>query len=239
LDGRRARYLEAGAGPPLVIVHGLGLSSTIWARHFPAFTSIGLRVVAPDLPRFGGSEGPAFGQTVEEVAEWLLAFADQTGVAKAAWLGHSLAAQATIDLAARSPARARALILATPTGAPGRFRLLRQAMSFVRDIGRERPALIPAVVREYVKGSPMAFLGTWIKAARDDPAKKARSVHCPTLIVVGRADPMVPDSFLHLLAQRMPRARIARMRGGSHGVVFERWREFDLLAADFLRRAPH
>lgn len=237
--GRRVRYHEAGSGPPLVIVHGLGLSGRFWRDHFPAFSRAGLRVLAPDLPRFGESEGPLFGQTIEEVAEWLLAFAAEVEVESAAWLGHSLAAQAVLELAARRPARAWALVLATPTGAPGRYRLARQALEFARDIGREPLALIPAVLREYVRGSPCAFLGSWIKAARHSPLEAAGAVRCPALLVVGRDDPVVPDDFPDALARRIGAAEIARLRGGSHGVVFEHRDEFDRRVIAFLRRQLH
>jgi pimeloyl-ACP methyl ester carboxylesterase len=235
LDGRRVRYREAGCGPPCVVVHGLGLSSGFWVPHFPSFAAAGLRLVAPDLPGFGGSAGGRLGLGVGETAEWLLAFAAALDLAMPAWIGHSLAAQATMELAVRAPHRARALVLASPTGAPGRWRLARQVVGFLRDIGREPPALIPIVAREYLKGSLPAFLGTWLRAAGDHPLEKARRIGCPTLVVVGRDDPVVPPTFIELLLQRIPKSRLAVLPGGAHGVVSDRSGEFDSVATAFLR----
>lgn len=235
IEGRRTRYHEAGTGPPVVVVHGLGLSGEFWTGHFSAFTAAGFRIVAPDLPAFGDSEGPLLGQTVEETAAWLLAFADALGLGTMAWVGHSIAAQAALEAAVRAPHRARALVLATPTGAPGRWRALRQAFGFLRDIGRERLSLVPAVAREYLRGSLVAYFASWLKAARDRPAEKAERVPCPTLIVVGREDPVVPWSYIDLLRERIPDARVIMVPGGAHGLVFDREGEFDRIATAFLR----
>jgi len=56
--GTRVRYVEAGSGSPLLLLHGLGHSSTSWLRVIPAL-SASHRVIALDLPGFGGSDAPA------------------------------------------------------------------------------------------------------------------------------------------------------------------------------------
>jgi len=233
--GRPARYIEAGAGPAVVFVHGLGLAGTFFRNHCRAFARAGFRAIAPDLPGFGRSRGPWLGQSVEETADWLLAFAARLGLGRVVWVGHSLAAQATLDAAARAPARTRALVLVTPTGAPGRCRLLRQLSNFVRDVGREPVALAPTVARHYIHGSPTAFLGTWLRAARDHPARKARRVRCPTLVVAGKRDPVVPNDFVQTLVRRIPGAELALIHGAGHGITFDRSEEFDRAVLAFLR----
>ena len=235
LDGRRVRVLEAGSGAPLVVVHGLGLSASFWAPHFPALTAAGQRVIAPDLPGFGRSEGIGRGMSVPETSAWLLALADEIGLDRATWLGHSLAAQAVLDVVVRAPARSTALVLVTPTGAPGRLRLLRQCYGFVRDIGREPLALIPVVAREWARGSLRASVETWVKAARDDPLDKAAGVRCPTLLVVGRRDPVVPRRYVEGLCRRIEGARGVEVPGAGHGVVFDRRDAFDRIVARFVR----
>ncbi|HEX7051490.1 MAG TPA: alpha/beta fold hydrolase [Longimicrobiales bacterium] len=235
LDGRPVRLYEAGTGMPLVVVHGLGLSGRFWIPHFAAFTAAGFHIIAPDLPGFGESGGPVFGQSVGEIADWLLALAERLEVDAAAWLGHSLAAQAVLALAARAPARARALVVATPTGGPDGGRALRQLRAYVRDVAREPLRLVPAVAREYLRASPTAFIGSWLKAARDDPTETARRVRCPTLIVVGRDDPIVSRRDVARLCRRIPCARLAVLAGGAHGVVFGRQAAFDRVAVSFLR----
>lgn len=234
--GRRVRYREAGGGGGVVVVvPGLGLSCDFYRAAYAALATAGLRVLVPDLPGFGKSAGPRLGLTVEQTARWLLAFADALGLGRAAWIGHSLGAQPAMQLAADHPARARALVLAAPTGAPARRRLLRQASGLVLDIGREPLALVPAVAREYLRTTPWAYLGTWLKAARHDPADTARRIRCPTLLVRGRGDPIVRPDFLELLRQRIPDAHVRAVPGGAHSLVFRRPEEFYALVVEFLR----
>ena len=57
IDGRLIAYHEAGHGPPIVFLHGLGGNSQSWEPQFAAFSG-GHRVVAWDMPGFGGSELP-------------------------------------------------------------------------------------------------------------------------------------------------------------------------------------
>ncbi|HEX7119209.1 MAG TPA: alpha/beta hydrolase [Longimicrobiales bacterium] len=235
VGGRRARYIDAGAGPPVVFVHGLGLSGAVFRGHCRAFAAAGFRPVAPDLPGFGRSRGPRLGLSVPETASWLLAFAAAVGLGPVVWIGHSLAAQAVLEAAVRAPARARALVLVTPTGAPGSCRLLRQVRSFARDIGREPLSLVPVVARQYMQGSLGAFLGTWLRATRDHPSRKARRVQCPTLVVAGKRDPVVPNDFVEILVRRIPDVRLARIHGAGHAITFDRSDDFDREVLAFLR----
>lgn len=235
--GRPARYIAAGAGPPVVFVHGLGLSGAFFRSHCRAFARAGFTAVAPDLPGFGRSPGPWFGLSVEATAEWLVSLAMALGLERVVWIGHSLAAQAALEAAVLAPSRARALVLVTPTGAPGRCRLLRQVRSFVRDIWREPIALAPVVARHYIHGSPTAFFGTWIRAARHYPSRNAHRVRCPTLVVAGKRDPVVPNDFVEMLVRRIPGAELARIHGAGHGITFDRSEDFDRAVLGFLHRA--
>jgi pimeloyl-ACP methyl ester carboxylesterase len=52
---RRIRYVDTGSGEPLLLVHGLGASWRAWEQNIPDL-STDHRVIAVDLPGFGGSE---------------------------------------------------------------------------------------------------------------------------------------------------------------------------------------
>jgi pimeloyl-ACP methyl ester carboxylesterase len=235
LEGRRVRFIDAGSGPPCVIVHGLGLSGAFWARHLPPLAAAGVRVLAPDLPGFGGTRGPWLGQTVEGTARWLLAFATALRLQAPVWVGHSLAAHAVIELAVREPARARALVLVSPTGAPVRWRALWQGAAYLRDIAREPLALVGAVAREYLKTTPVRMLGTWVHSLRDYPAEKMSAIRCPVLLVVGSDDPLVPPWYRELLLARLVRGRLAVLSGGAHGVAYSHAGDWARVVGAFLR----
>ena len=57
VGGLNVRYLEHGEGAPVILLHGasLGSSADVWTRNLPALAAYRLRVIAPDLPGFGGS----------------------------------------------------------------------------------------------------------------------------------------------------------------------------------------
>ena len=63
---------EEGAGDPLVLVHGAGTSGAIWHRATPRLAAR-RRVIAPDLPGYGGSPAAGPGFALEEVADHLAA----------------------------------------------------------------------------------------------------------------------------------------------------------------------
>ena len=57
VSGMRLHYLEAGAGPPVLLLHGWPTSSTLWRNVIPAIATRN-RVLALDLPGFGRSDKP-------------------------------------------------------------------------------------------------------------------------------------------------------------------------------------
>ena len=56
-NGMTIAYRELGSGPPVLLLHGWPTSSFLW-RNVMAPIARGNRVVAPDLPGFGGSDKP-------------------------------------------------------------------------------------------------------------------------------------------------------------------------------------
>jgi haloalkane dehalogenase len=56
-NGTTLAYRELGSGPPVVLLHGWPTSSYLWRNVMPAIAHAN-RVVAPDLPGFGGSDKP-------------------------------------------------------------------------------------------------------------------------------------------------------------------------------------
>jgi pimeloyl-ACP methyl ester carboxylesterase len=113
-SGHRVSALTAGAGPDLVMIHGLGSAKSsfldaaaILSRHY--------RVHAIDLPGFGASSKPAcapytpawFAETVRETL-------DALGIERAHVAGHSLGGRIAIELGLRHPERVDGLALLCP-----------------------------------------------------------------------------------------------------------------------------
>ncbi len=235
--GGRAHYAEAGEGPPVVVAAGLGLSTRFYGPTLEACARAGLRLIVPDLPGWGVTPGPATGCSVDETAEWLVEFSDALALGRPGWIGHSVGCQVALARAARHPARAAALALSGPTGGPVRHRLLQQAGKLVSAAALEPPSLLLAVVRDYLRVSPLAYVGSWVRAARDQPLERLDRVRCPVLVLVGERDPMPPRPFLEALRRALPGTTVAHLRGGGHGLPREAAEPFAAVAAPFFRGA--
>ncbi len=104
LEQGRIHYRDEGSGPPIVLVHGIAVSSRYMvpvAEELAPFAS----VHAPDLPGFGRSAKPRRTLTVPELARALLAWLDAAGLERPLLLGNSLGCQVVVDLAAREARR--------------------------------------------------------------------------------------------------------------------------------------
>ncbi len=114
-------YLEAGEGPPVVLLHGLGATS---ASFLPTLWDLARdhRVIAPDLPGFGESEKPLRPYHAAFYARWLRDFLDAMGIERALVVGNSMGGRVAIELGLRFPERARRLVLLAPSPAWKRFR---------------------------------------------------------------------------------------------------------------------
>lgn len=235
IQGRKVRVLERGAGPPVVLVHGLGLTAGVWRPHFHRLVAAGYRVLAPDLPGFGHSEGPLSGLSMDGAADWLAELAHGLDVRQAAWVGHSVGAQQIVRLAVRSPDRVDALVLAAPTGRAGRH-MVRQPLGLFATAFQEEPRLVGDVIRRYMQ-SPISTVATWVRAQRHDLALDAARARCPTLLVAGERDAVVPTPFLELLLQLFADATLHRIDGATHAVAIDQVESFtDVLLAFLARR---
>ena len=102
------------AAPPIVLVHGLGVSSRYLAPTAERLTT-GFKVFVPELPGFGQSDKPRQTFNVPELTDVLAAWLAAVGLDRAMFLGNSLGCQVIVDLAARYPQCVSRAILVGPT----------------------------------------------------------------------------------------------------------------------------
>jgi 2-hydroxy-6-oxonona-2,4-dienedioate hydrolase len=238
VGGRAVRYREAGRGRPIVLVHGLAMSADYWHRTAPAVAAAGFRVLAPDLPGYGRTEGPEEGLGVSRQAWEVFRWADALGLERAAYLGHSLSCQTVLELAARHGGRVSALVLVAPTGdeARGRLgRLAHQAWGLARDALREPWELVVVATQAYLRTGPMRFLRTWRKGADHDLHPLLPRIDAPVLVVIGTHDPVVPLAFAEGIVAELAQARLLTIDGGTHAVFFSHPAAFNEALTGFLR----
>ncbi len=114
VDGLKVHYQRAGAGRPLLLLHGLVGSAKNWRQNI-SFLSRGASVYAVDLFNMGESERvPGLDAGLEATADRLAACMDALGLAEADIAGHSHGGAVAMMFAARHPERVRSLILFAP-----------------------------------------------------------------------------------------------------------------------------
>ncbi|PYO82541.1 MAG: alpha/beta hydrolase, partial [Gemmatimonadetes bacterium] len=111
VDGTRIRYIDAGRGPSVVFLHGLGASMYAWRNTLAAVRAAGYRVVAFDNRGFGFSDKPPHGYDNAAYARLLAAFMDSLHVADAVLVGHSMGGAIAAEAAIAWPDRVRGLVL--------------------------------------------------------------------------------------------------------------------------------
>ena len=90
--------------PTLVFIHGAEHDHCVWVLQTRYLAHHGFGVLAVDLPGHGRSDGAPL-DSVEKIADWIVAVLDAAGVSKATLIGHSMGSLVAIECAARHPDR--------------------------------------------------------------------------------------------------------------------------------------
>lgn len=90
-------YIDEGCGDVIILLHGWGAKGETYRAIINMLTPH-FRVIAPDMPGFGGSKEPSFPYTAEDYAEFVRAFTEKLGIQKAYLIGHSHGGRTAIKL---------------------------------------------------------------------------------------------------------------------------------------------
>lgn len=108
-------WTEAGSGPPLLLLHGLGDCHRTWRRALPLLAPHH-RVLLPDLPGHGLSGRPDAPYTLAWYSETLRGFLDSLGLARVSVVGHSYGGGVAQWMLLDDPRRIDRLVLVAPGG---------------------------------------------------------------------------------------------------------------------------
>jgi 3-oxoadipate enol-lactonase len=259
INGRDVRYLESGAGQPLVLVHAFPLNADQWRPQLERLPE-GWRALAPDLRGFGGprldDDQPI---TMDDYATDVSAFMDALDIDRAVIGGLSMGGYIAFAFVRRFPARMTGLILAdtrstadTAEGVRGRLALLERLRGDGPPaVGRD---LIPkllgptslatrrtleAVVAELIERNDAAGIAAAIHAliGRPDSTPDLKRIRVPALIVVGDEDTITPPSDAEAMHLAIDGSEIAVLPKAGHLSNLETPDEFSAVLADFLRRS--
>ncbi|MEI9938636.1 MAG: haloalkane dehalogenase [Pseudomonadota bacterium] len=102
-------YREAGAGTPLIFLHGNPLPSRVWRQVLPAVAEHA-RCLAPDLIGMGDSGKPDIAYRFSDHARYLDAWFDALDLRDVVLVGYDWGGALAMDWAARHPERVRGLV---------------------------------------------------------------------------------------------------------------------------------
>jgi 2-hydroxy-6-oxonona-2,4-dienedioate hydrolase len=210
---------EAGDGPPVVLVHGLGVSGRYLLPTARALAR-DFRVLVPDLPGFGASTRPPRPLRLAELSGLLGRFAQTAGVERGIFLANSFGCQIVTHLAATRPERVERLVLVGPTVDDSARDPFRQAGRLLADALHEPAALVRLVLADYLRTGPTTIAATAAEALRDRIEENARRVGAPTLVVRGSRDPLAPESWAERLTAAFPAGSLHVVEGAPHAVNY-------------------
>jgi pimeloyl-ACP methyl ester carboxylesterase len=188
----------AGSGQPVVLLHGLWNSSRIWQDTLETF-STSYQLYAPDLPGHGQSP-PRFPWRLREVAALLGTWMRSLEMAPATVVGHSMGGALAMLLAATEPKLVQRLVLVNAVGLPFRRPFLRTLTSAGMNFANQQN--IRYTSRYGGRGHRLQPLATW-QALNEimtcDLRPDLSAIACPTLIIWGMRDPLLPTQVAVML----------------------------------------
>lgn len=233
VDGLMIRATVQGEGPPLVLVHGLGLSAESWALNLEALSSCA-RVYAVDMPGCGESDMPAEALAPHRLAELLCGWCDAAGITRAAFAGHSLGGEVCLWLAYKRPDLVDRLVLAASTGACPRGDLLGRFGQLLADAVHEPLSFTPRLLKSYLRARPWRIVQTARGTRSPELLGLLGGIQAPALVICGRLDAVVPLAESRRLARALPNGRLAIVEEGAHGLIFDAPEPFNGLVSEFL-----
>jgi pimeloyl-ACP methyl ester carboxylesterase len=261
LAGSSVTGAEAGSGPPLVLLHGLGGTWEYWAPAM-ALLAGSARCIALDLPGFGHSDGLPGEFTLDAAVGRLAAALAALGVPAAPVCGHSLGGPLAVRLARNHPASTSSLVLVGPSGLeeppPWQrrglalvpvYQLLRRAPvpweHWLLRVGPARRALFGALAHDpsTISRAMAKMLVDGGREARELKGAldasfttgldaEARLVDVPIAAIWGDRDRMVPVADAQILLRAVPSATLHLLPACGHLPMVEHPQAFAALLAD-------
>ena len=230
-NGLTIGYDVAGAGPPLILLHGATSDAARDFREQLPTLAEAFRCYTPDARGHGRTrwDTEAGGFSADWLAEDLLAFGDALGLDTFHLLGFSLGAMTALRVAVRVPGRLRTLVVVgiTPDREP-RASVARRLMDPVR-IDRNDPGWAADLARRHDPGQGAGAWRALLPSIARDVAtqslltpRQIRTIDPPTLVAVGDRDPFVPVDHAWRLSRSVVDGNLLVLPDAGHEAFLER-----------------
>jgi pimeloyl-ACP methyl ester carboxylesterase len=225
-------YQVAGAGRPVVLVHGLSGSGRWWQRTIGALTPH-RRVYVVDLIGFGSSRN-RLPFILAEAAGYLLGWMNQLELERASLVGHSMGGLIVAELAADAPARVDRLVLVDPAALPFDVHYLRHAISLIRELRHLSPSFLPVLLADALRAGPVTLWRAASGLMLADMRPKLERISAPTLAIWGEHDALVPLTLASQLADYLRYEQLVVIKGAGHVPMWDRPQAFNRALTEFL-----
>ncbi len=257
-NGLRLAWREAGSGPALVLLHGIGSGSQGWSHQYDAFADR-YRVIGWDAPGYGGS-GDLVGESppTKDYADAMAGLLDKLGVSAAHFCGNSLGALMISSIAKHHPALVRSMLLSDAAGGYGQKSETERAATvaarldplgelgaeeFARQRGRRLcgSRATDQGFEEIVAVMSQIRLDGYAQAARmlanGDIYANLEGCTQPALVICGDEDVVTPPESNQAIAEFIG-APYRGIQGAGHLPYTETPEEFNALLDEFLAGLP-
>ena len=262
IDGEEVSYLEAGSGTPLLLVHGVGHSSTAWLRSIPRLEEH-YHVFAPDMPGHGRSAAPDARYDPAYFGRFVVTFISALGLDRVDAAGNSLGGLTLLLAALEYPLAFRRLVLADPLGftkppVPPLDEAVLTTIALWLSFPRTRALIRAGYATSFFDAKQLddacvdeivSRLGNEarVRAARRTVSeifhysRRLESLHerlvqlkPPALVIWGKNDPVLPSKDAEIARRVLPAPRIEVLDRCGHFPHIEQSEAFCALALEFL-----
>jgi 3-oxoadipate enol-lactonase len=254
VNGFDLYYNLYGSGPPLVLVHGLGMDQTMWDLQMPTFSQ-DFQIVLYDLRGQGQSESPEFPYTLDLFADDLHHLLGLLGLRSANILGLSLGGTIALKFALKYARETQTLILADTRSEvheedktevlqtvelarkEGMAKAAEKLFSgpFFQELGRTHPERLRKEKARFAQTSPIGFAHSGLAIVRMERLTAfLTEVRASTLALAG--EQAGPDlAFLELYARSIPRCQSIVIPKAGHWSNLENPEAFSKAVLRFLQ----
>jgi pimeloyl-ACP methyl ester carboxylesterase len=212
----------------LLLIHAFPLDARMWAAQ-----RLGDRVIAPDLPGFGGSASAGEVTTMAAGAGRCIEALDAAGLDRAVVCGLSMGGYVAFELWRRHPERIAGLVLAntksgadTPEAVEGRLALAGRLRAEGNVLVDAPPPLLAADASDQLQQQVTAWIADQpaeaIAAAaagmaeRPDSTPDLAGIDVPTLVITSDGDRLIPQELTAPMAEAIPDAELLVLEGVGH-----------------------
>lgn len=247
--GQSIHYHEAGQGPAVILLHGLGANAGIWAANIGAL-SAHYHVIAPDQIGFGHSDKPLIDYRIATFVDFLYGFMQSQKIAKATLVGNSLGGWIALDFARQHPEMVEKLVLVDAAGlsfesAPPTVNLNPASIDDTKKVlgvvfynqAMVTDLAAAVVFARHLKDND----GYTIRRVIDGFAgsnqledTKLSSVRVPTLVLWGANDALLPLSMGERFHAGISGSKLIAIKECGHIPELEKPEEFNRALLDFL-----